>query len=134
MTSCGMQCPNKHTMIDDETGRKYCDKHEPPSESPEVVDWTKRMTEWLTGIANAKSSRKDDVHVSETVTDEAEAEAAMGKPAPRPESEFAPVSELEQEATDIGAIDSVPEIKLSSIELHTMPKAQQQHVDTVNQK
>ncbi|KAJ4344669.1 uncharacterized protein N0V89_012413 [Didymosphaeria variabile] len=131
---CGMQCPELHTMINDETGRKYCDKHEPTSEIPEVVNWTKRMTEWLTEVAIAESSRKDDVYVAETIADEAEAVARPEESAPKPQSESASESELEEEATDIDLRLQILSLYLSQVEVHTKPEQQQQHGHAVDQK
>lgn len=76
----GMQCLKLYTMVDQDTGRKYCDKHEPSSESPEVDTWTARMIEWLTGVALAEPPFEDGTDFFESVSSKVEAVARDVEP------------------------------------------------------
>ncbi|KAL5391427.1 hypothetical protein DPSP01_001295 [Paraphaeosphaeria sporulosa] len=72
-------------MIDDDTGRKFCEKHEPASEISEVLDWKARMAEWLTSVALAELPREHDSNLPEDVGNEGY--SAISKPEGNRDSE-----------------------------------------------
>lgn len=112
-----MQCPEMHTMIDQDTGKKYCDKHEPSSEVPEVVDWNVRMTEWLTSVASAEPLREDANGFSKDAVNE------VSLVVPEPELE----SELERQSDT--AIE--PELQTEPLtEPQTEPEHKTQDTET----
>jgi hypothetical protein len=90
----GIQCPELHTMVDPDTGKKFCDKHEPSSEIPEVADWTTRMTEWLTNVAIAEPPRVDKKDLSESSA--SEAKSGVLEPEKKREPSLQPEQELER--------------------------------------
>lgn len=69
-----MQCLDLAVMIDGETGRRYCPKHEPPTDIAEIVDWKKKMTEWLESVAIGEAPQKDDGCSCDMIAEDAESE------------------------------------------------------------
>ncbi|KAF2441075.1 hypothetical protein P171DRAFT_498999 [Karstenula rhodostoma CBS 690.94] len=124
----GMQCPELHTMIDQ--GRKYCDKHEPASEIPEVVDWRSRMTEWLTSVALAEPPREDGNEVKSAVL-EPEPEPEQNPPnmqaTPSKHEPHAGELDAEQEQDQVPASKEEPTLEQEP-EQQTEPGHQHEHI------
>ncbi|KAL5384810.1 hypothetical protein PMIN06_010177 [Paraphaeosphaeria minitans] len=119
----GLQCPELHAMIDEDTGKKYCEKHEPSSEIPEVADWKAGMTKWLTAVALAEPPHElgNDLPTGVVVgVSEPEPKKKLTqKPEPEPKPEHEPELHSETGIGTEGKLDIESETELNTCPKHT---------------
>jgi hypothetical protein len=111
----GMQCPELHSMVDWDTGRRFCDKHEPSSDIPELAAWETRMAKWLTSVATTEPPRMDDKDFPGSISSEAKSGVpeperhSASEPEPEPEPERKLESESKHDTQDLEATPSTRE-------------------------